>query len=101
MPRRRKRRRSRATRRTRARVRRSCRQRWLLTGAAVGDDIEVEDMELGDDKDLAADVDDGLPDEDDDPEGLESSDDEDGKIEGLDMEADTEGMSHPSIAELG
>jgi ATP-dependent RNA helicase DHX37/DHR1 len=58
---------------------------------AVGDDVEIEEVELGDDKDLAADVDDGIPEEDDDPEGLESSDDEDGKIEGLDMEEDTEG----------
>lgn len=57
----------------------------------MGDDIEVEDIELGDDKDLAADVDDGILDEDDDPDGLESSDDEDGKIEGLDLEEDTEG----------
>lgn len=57
-----------------------------------GDDFEIEEVELGDDKDLAADVDDGiLEEEEDDPEGLESSDDEDSKIEGLDMEADTEG----------
>ena len=57
----------------------------------MGDDIEVENMDLGDDKDLAADVDDGIPEEEYDPEGLDSSDDEDSKIEGLDMEADTDG----------
>ncbi|KAM0749651.1 P-loop containing nucleoside triphosphate hydrolase protein [Meredithblackwellia eburnea MCA 4105] len=61
----------------------------------VGDDLEVEDIELGDDrKDLAADVDDGLPEEDDDPEGLESSDDEDSRIAGVDMEADTDEPLH-------
>ena len=53
----------------------------------MGDDLEVEDIELGDDKDLAADVDDGIPEEDE--EGLESDDDED-RIEGLDMEEDTD-----------
>jgi ATP-dependent RNA helicase DHX37/DHR1 len=59
----------------------------------VGDDIEVEDVELGDDKDLAADVDDGIP-EEDDPEDLESSDDDDDEtFKGLDKEADTDGAS--------
>ncbi|KAL8277707.1 hypothetical protein RQP46_009829 [Phenoliferia psychrophenolica] len=54
----------------------------------AGDDFEIEEVELGDDKDLAADVDDGNP--EDDPDDLESSDDEDIKIEGVDMEADTD-----------
>lgn len=56
----------------------------------MGDDVEVEDIELGDDKDLAADVDDGIPEEDEDD--LESDDDdEDGVFKGIDMEADTDG----------
>ncbi|KAK4703639.1 ATP-dependent RNA helicase DHX37/DHR1, partial [Phenoliferia sp. Uapishka_3] len=59
-----------------------------MMNVEMGDDIEVEDLDLGDDKDLAADVDDGLP--MDDPEDLESSDDEDSKINGVDMEEDTE-----------
>lgn len=55
----------------------------------MGDDLEAEEIELGDDKDLAADVDDGLYD-DDDVDGLES-DEEDEKFGGLDMEEDTDG----------
>lgn len=68
-----------------------------LAEAAKGDDLEVEDVELGQDRDLAADVDDGLPLEEDDPEGLESSDDEDSKIAGLDLEEDTEGELTPRL----
>lgn len=64
----------------------------------VGDDLEIEEVELGDDKDLAADVDDGIPDEDDDPEALESSDDEDESKPGLDMEEDTEGELYSSLS---
>lgn len=60
----------------------------------MGDDLEAEEVELGDDKDLAADVDDGLYDQDD-PEDLES-DEEDEKFGGLDMEEDTDGeLSFP------
>ena len=57
----------------------------------MGDDFETEDMDLGanDDKDLAADVDDGLYDEDD-VDGLES-DEEDEKFGGMDLEDDTDG----------
>ena len=59
-------------------------------GVEVGDDLETEEIELGDDKDLAADVDDGIP-EEDDPEDLESSDDEgDDTLRGMDLEADTD-----------
>ena len=51
-------------------------------------------MDLGDDnKDLAADVDDGIYDNDDE-EALESDEDED-KIVGLDLEEDTEGKLQP------
>lgn len=59
----------------------------------MGDDLETEDMDLGarDDKDLAADVDDGLYDEDD-VDGLES-DEEDEKFGGMDLEDDTDGGS--------
>lgn len=63
---------------------------FFLFRIKVGDDVEVEDIDLGvDDKDLAADVDDGIPIEDEDD--LESSDDEDNKIDGIDMEADSDG----------
>ncbi|KAK4050572.1 putative ATP-dependent RNA helicase DHR1 [Microbotryomycetes sp. JL221] len=56
----------------------------------LGDDAEAEDVDLGDnDKDLAADVDDGVYDEDDE-EGLESDEDED-KFGDLDLEEDTDG----------
>ncbi|GAA5900422.1 hypothetical protein JCM5296_001422 [Sporobolomyces johnsonii] len=57
--------------------------------ADVGDDLEAEEVELGEDKDLAADVDDGIYD-DDDEEGLESDDDEDDAFKGIDMEEDTD-----------
>ncbi|SCV72455.1 BQ2448_3992 [Microbotryum intermedium] len=58
----------------------------------MGDDVEVEELELGeDDMDLAADVDDGVYDED--PEGLES-DEEEEKIGGLDLEDDTDEPMH-------
>lgn len=57
----------------------------------LGDDVEVEEIDLGDrDEDLAADVDDGIGILDDDPDDLESSDDEDTKIKGVDMEEDTD-----------
>ncbi|KAM0787963.1 hypothetical protein ACM66B_006167 [Microbotryomycetes sp. NB124-2] len=58
----------------------------------VGDDLEAEEVDLGDDKDLAADVDDGVYDEDDE-EGLESDEDEE-KFGGLDLEEDTEEPMH-------
>lgn len=57
--------------------------------APVGDDFETEDIDLGADRDLAADVDDGVYDEDDE-DGLESDEDED-KFGGIDMEEDTDG----------
>ncbi|KAI5474522.1 DHX37 protein [Pseudohyphozyma bogoriensis] len=56
----------------------------------VGDDFEAEELDLGDDKDLAADVDDGPRMDESDPEDLESSDDEDMKKLGVDMEEDTD-----------
>ncbi|SGY69292.1 BQ5605_C004g02989 [Microbotryum silenes-dioicae] len=57
----------------------------------MGDDVEVEELELGEDNiDLAADVDDGIYDED--PEGLES-DEEEEKFGGMDFEDDTDGES--------
>ncbi|GAA5824872.1 hypothetical protein JCM3770_002186 [Rhodotorula araucariae] len=59
----------------------------------VGDDLEAEDVDLGEDKDLAADVDDGVYEEDD--EGLESDeDDEDDTFKGLDMEEDVDEPMH-------
>lgn len=70
----------------------------------MGDDVEIEEVELGDDeRDLAADVDDGIPEEDEyDPEGLDSDDeDDDTKIPGLDLEEDTDGQSTPALRFLG
>ncbi|GAA6009925.1 hypothetical protein JCM11491_000868 [Sporobolomyces phaffii] len=62
--------------------------------ADVGDDLEVEEVELGEDKDLAADVDDGVY-NDDDEEALESDDDdEDDALKGIDMEEDSEEPLH-------
>jgi ATP-dependent RNA helicase DHX37/DHR1 len=52
---------------------------------------EAEDLEIGGQNDLAADVDDGDAAGDSDPEGLDSSDDEDDGL-GLDMvDEDSEG----------
>jgi ATP-dependent RNA helicase DHX37/DHR1 len=71
----------------------------------VGDDLEAEEVELGEDKDLAADVDDGVY-NDDDEEALESDDeDEDDALKGLDLEEDSEGKSglirlSPLLSEL-
>lgn len=56
----------------------------------VGDDLETEEVELGEDRDLAADVDDGVY-YDDDEEALESDDDEDDTFKGIDMEEDVDG----------
>ncbi|GAA5964446.1 hypothetical protein JCM3765_006281 [Sporobolomyces pararoseus] len=62
--------------------------------ADIGDDLEAEEVELGEDKDLAADVDDGVY-NDDDEEALESDDeDEDDALKGLDMEEDSEEPLH-------
>ncbi|GAA5824419.1 hypothetical protein JCM5353_005031 [Sporobolomyces roseus] len=62
--------------------------------ADFGDDLEAEEVELGEDKDLAADVDDGIYDDDDD-EALESDDeDEDDTLKGLDLEEDSEEPLH-------
>ncbi|GAA5902843.1 hypothetical protein JCM8208_006490 [Rhodotorula glutinis] len=59
----------------------------------VGDDLEAEDVELGADKDLAADVDDGVY--EDDEEGLESDEDmDDEAFQGLDMEEDVDEPLH-------
>ena len=54
---------------------------------STGVTLEAEDVELGQDDDLAADVDDG--DEVSDPEGLESDD----EIPDIVIEEKTEGMS--------
>ncbi|GAA5996854.1 ATP-dependent RNA helicase ECM16 [Rhodotorula paludigena] len=59
----------------------------------VGDDLETEEVELGEDKDLAADVDDGVY-HDDDEEALESDDDEDDTFKGIDMEEDVDEPMH-------
>ena len=63
----------------------------------VGDDLEAEDVELGADKDLAADVDDGVY--EDDEEGLESDEDmDDEAFQGLDIEEDVDGASSLSLS---
>ncbi|GAA5901715.1 ATP-dependent RNA helicase ECM16 [Sporobolomyces salmoneus] len=66
-----------------------------LNGKAdIGDDLEVEEVELGEDKDLAADVDDGVY-NDDDEDALESDDEEeDHALKGLDLEEDSEEPLH-------
>jgi hypothetical protein len=51
---------------------------------------EAEDLEIGQQNDLAADVDDGAADEDSDPEGLDSSDDEELGLDMLDEESEGE-----------
>lgn len=54
---------------------------------------EAEDLDIGEENDLAADVDDGDDDAASDPEGLDSSDDE--ELGDLDMIDETsEGESH-------
>ncbi|GAA6030126.1 hypothetical protein JCM8097_009274 [Rhodosporidiobolus ruineniae] len=66
-----------------------------LRGGKVeaGDDLEAEEIDLGDDKDLAADVDDGVYDEDDE-EALESDDEDQELFKGIDMEADVDEPMH-------
>ncbi|BGP37169.1 putative ATP-dependent RNA helicase DHR1 [Rhodotorula kratochvilovae] len=58
----------------------------------VGDDLEAEDVDLGEDKDLAADVDDGVYQDDD--EGLESDDEDEDETKGIDMEEDVDEPMH-------
>ncbi|BGP13274.1 putative ATP-dependent RNA helicase DHR1 [Rhodosporidiobolus nylandii] len=59
----------------------------------VADDLEAEEVDLGEDKDLAADVDDGVYD-DDDEEALESDDEDAELFKGVDMEADVDEPMH-------
>lgn len=61
----------------------------------VGDDLEAEEVDLGEDRDLADGVDDGNWDADDD-EALESDVDgeDDDTFKGIDMEADTDEPMH-------
>ncbi|GAA6063790.1 hypothetical protein JCM10212_001360 [Sporobolomyces blumeae] len=61
--------------------------------ADYGDDLETEEIDLGEDKDLAADVDDGIYD-DGDEEALESEDEDDDTLKGLDLEEDSEEPLH-------
>ncbi|GAA5851056.1 hypothetical protein JCM8547_009166 [Rhodosporidiobolus lusitaniae] len=58
----------------------------------VSDDLETEEIDLGDDRDLAADVDDGVWDDDD--EALESDDEDRELFKGIDMEADVDEPLH-------
>ncbi|GAA5917841.1 hypothetical protein JCM6882_000837 [Rhodosporidiobolus microsporus] len=66
-----------------------------LRGGKVeaADDLEAEEIDLGEDKDLAADVDDGVWDDDDD-EALESDDEDQELFKGIDMEADVDEPMH-------
>ncbi|GAA6000763.1 hypothetical protein JCM10207_004646 [Rhodosporidiobolus poonsookiae] len=59
----------------------------------VADDLEAEEVDLGEDRDLAADVDDGVWD-DDDEEALESDDEDAELFKGIDMEADVDEPMH-------
>ncbi|PRQ74930.1 hypothetical protein AAT19DRAFT_13952 [Rhodotorula toruloides] len=69
-----------------------------LRGGKVekGDDLEAEEVDLGEGRDLAADVDDGVYDVDeDDDEALESDiDGDDDTFKGIDMEEDTDEPMH-------
>jgi hypothetical protein len=53
-------------------------------------------LEIGQQEDLAADVDDGAADEDSDPEGLDSSDDEELGLDMLDEESEGEHWIFPN-----
>ncbi|GAA5990956.1 hypothetical protein JCM11641_007445 [Rhodosporidiobolus odoratus] len=59
----------------------------------VADDLEAEEVDLGDDRDLAADVDDGVWD-DDDEDALESDDEDKELFRGIDTEADVDEPMH-------
>ncbi|GAA5831310.1 hypothetical protein JCM11251_007830 [Rhodosporidiobolus azoricus] len=65
-----------------------------LRGGKVeaGDDLEAEEIDLGEDRDLAADVDDGVWDDDD--EALESDDEDKELFRGINMEADVDEPMH-------
>ncbi|BGO88798.1 hypothetical protein NBRC10512_006938 [Rhodotorula toruloides] len=62
----------------------------------IGDDLEAEEVDLGEGRDLAADVDDGVYDVDEeDDEALESDiDGDDETFKGIDMEEDTDEPMH-------